>query len=344
MRISAMIAAFALSEGVACAVMAAPCRLAAAAADGRLVIIREDGRVGATLAQGDVGKWTAAWSPDGEYVLYSSFPRTHGDPVDVHLARTDGTEMGSLRITATEPRSYDVEGIRQIRWLDDSSFWYEGRVGHQGAYVDVWDIAPRFARSDLRARLGVAGGPCSLSPDTKALACVGEDHLEDEFGINIFDYRTAVSGEPPPEVGTAEDATYVAIASRSGGGDSAARVEGGLYWRNGAQLTFALRRGTRLELGSLERRSADTKGWTLRRRPLVGVDGTVKTIEFRDENLEIGTDQGLFSIGFWALDTAPGKRTGAVLAAVRLSSSEPAAAARLNARVLDRWCSPVGAR
>jgi len=258
--------------------------------------------------------------------------------VDIHLAGADGTELGVLRVTAAEPRNYDIEGITEIHWLDETRFWYVARVGHQGAYVDVWHIGPQFARSELEARVGVAGGPCSLAPDLKLLACVAEDHLANQLGINVFDYRSAISGEPPPEVGTLEHAAYSAIANRSGKADRDARVEGGLHWSGAGQVVFALRQAKRLELGTLDRPQAPTKSWILTLRPVSGIEGRVKTIRESGVGYEIVTEKGAFVVGDEADNTST-RRSAATLAAKKLRPQEPLAPPGMTEfSVLHRWC------
>jgi hypothetical protein len=303
-----------------------------------LVLTGQDGRAVATLASGEQGKWAAGWSPDGRYVIYSASPRTYGDPIDLHLAKADGTEEGVLRVTAAEPRDWDLELISEIHWLDDNSFWYLGRVGFHGSYVDVWRTAPEFARSELESRLAVLGGSCTLSPDLQVVACVVDDPLAS--GIALFDYRAAAGGDPPPEVAVPERYDTYLLADKSRRIGRETRVIGGLHWgRGGRQLVFAVRRSGGLKLGTLERRGEGTKGWRLKLEEVTGVEGNVKTIRVGQAAYELVTDAGIFRIGGETRETRALHPTGRALAAVKLGPAEalyPPGMTEFS--VLDRWC------
>jgi len=327
-----------MSEGLAESAVGGDCRFAAVV-EGRLVLIGEDGKTIATLPGEEQGKWAAALSPDGRYILYSPHPRMYGDPVDVHLAKADGSEVDVLRVTAAEPRDWDIESIIEIHWLDDERFWYFGRVGFRGRYVDIWRIAPRFARSELESRLEVFGGPCTFSPDLKLVACVTDDLVAST--IALFDYRKAVGGDPPPQADVPEDYDAYVFADKYRKADRDARVEGGLHWGSGGrQLVFAVRRaGGRLELGTLERRGKGTKGWKLELREIVGVDGDVKTIRLGKAGYELVTERGVFRIDREALYTPTAQRTSRALAAAKLGPPEAVYPPGLTEfSVLDRWC------
>lgn len=332
-----LVAVVALSGSLDGPAVGGDCRFATTV-DRRLVVTGEDGKPVATLGGGERGKWAAAWSPDGRYILYSLHPRMYGDPVDVHLAKADGTEVDVLRVTAAEPRDWDIESIIEIHWLDDERFWHFGRVGFRGRYVDIWRIAPKFALSELESRLAVLGGPCTFSPDLRVVACVTDDLVAST--IALFDYRKAVSGDPPPQADPPEDYDAYVFADKYRKADRDARVEGGLHWGSGGRkLVFAVRRAGRLEMGTLERRGKGTKGWKLELREIVGVDGDVKTIRLGKAGYELVTDAGIFRIGGETRETPTLHPTGRALAAVKLGPPEAVYPPGLTEfSVLDRWC------
>jgi hypothetical protein len=305
--------------------------------NGQLVVKNEEGVSLATLGKGAQGRWIAAWSPDGTRILYSAFPRTEGDTLYVNLAGANGDEEGALRVTAPEPRDWDVRWIGDLHWLDDSRFWYDGTLGHHGGYIDVWAIASDFARSELESRLAVLGGGCSLSPDRAVVACITEDVMSS--AIAVFDYGRATKGGPLPQVPVPDEYDVYVFSRQSSGSRDAAHVEGDLYWgRGGRELAFAVRRGERLELRTLQRHGAGTKGWKPTLREVTGVRGTIEDIREREGAYEFATEEGIFRIREQTGKTAVGA-TVAALAAEHLSQPEAIFPPHTpKTSVLGRWC------
>lgn len=300
--------------------------------DGRLVVMSPQGTATATISSSPNGRWSAAsLSPNGSRVLYSQFPEKYGDPVDVQLADLDGTHAEALRVTANDGRPSDIEGISDLGWLSGDRFWSFGAVGHRGVYVDVWQIGSRFALSRLESRLGVFGSPCAFAPRLKLVACAFEDVAYSS--ILLFDYRDAVSGNPPPEADLPEDYASYVLTDKLYGPKAAKVVRAkALTWdEEGRTLLFVAVGGDHLEVGTLTGGPEGTEGWALRLLPVVGLeDQRVRTIRRTDAGLELVTPSGIFGLeqevaGAKALSA---RKTG--------PPENPEGVSEL--QVLDRWC------
>jgi len=315
--------------------LGADCRILAEV-DRQLVVARADGSILATLAGGEHGWWVAAsFSPDGRYVLYSQHPAVYGDPVDIHLAELDGSELDVLRVTADAERDWDIQSIIEIDWFDDDRFWYSGRVGFRGRYVDVWKIAPRigFATSELESRLAVLGGPCTFSPELNVVACAFEDHLAS--GISLFDYRKAVGGELLPQADPPDDYDAFVLAVKRQGADRETGAEGLTWDPEGRRLLFVVRGAQRLELGTLEGHGEGTGGWSLNLRALTGIESGVRAIRVTKGGHELLTDAGPFWVG---QDIDKASAHGALEARAVEKSDAALPAGLKEFMVLDRWC------
>jgi uncharacterized protein with WD repeat len=125
-----------------------------------LWIIDGDGKLVQPIAI--VGRMKAAvtWSPDGEYIAYST-SNPVGEEQSILIVDNAGRQVAKIIV---EPKREHWE-IRYVdRLVTANTLWSDSSAGKNGGFIDIWKLDPTWNRpAKHEKRIMVFSGNCELS-------------------------------------------------------------------------------------------------------------------------------------------------------------------------------------
>jgi hypothetical protein len=149
-----------------------------------LWIIDGDGKSVQPIATVGIMKAAVTWSPDGEYIAYST-SNPVGEEQAIIIVDNAGRQVAKI-IVEPKREHWEIRYIDRLVWRTADTLWSYSSAGKNGGYIDIWKLAPTLSRpAKHKKRIKVFNGNCELSPNNKYMAC--NSSIYDVMSFEISD-------------------------------------------------------------------------------------------------------------------------------------------------------------
>ncbi len=142
--------------------------------DRDLWLVDSTGKLIQRLSYDGLFKNTAAFSPDGQYIAYSSDSEL-GKEKAIVIVDNAGQEISKIIVEPqTEgPELQWIKSVYRLVWEKPNFLWSYSSVGRHGGFIDIWNLDSSL-RGSHKKRLEVMGWGCEFSPNKQRVACIVE--------------------------------------------------------------------------------------------------------------------------------------------------------------------------
>jgi hypothetical protein len=161
--------------------------------DSDLWVVDMDGKLIHRLTYDGVLKTAATWSPDGQYIAYSSGTQI-GDEKSIIIIDNIGQKVSKI-VVDTKGSDDSIRYIDKITWENPNILWSYSNVGPNGGFIDIWKL-DTLLRYSHKKRVEVHGWGCELSPTEKYVACVLETFENGKSVLFLTIYDTSKKRKP----------------------------------------------------------------------------------------------------------------------------------------------------